>query len=68
MNPPALKISGADESETRWLSNNKRCTKCKHLTILHNNHCCHFCKVPSCSCFTDGQNDTYDDFWYGDDE
>lgn len=28
----------------------KRCKECGHLGILHNNHCCDYCKVPGCRC------------------
>ena len=29
---------------------NGRCTACGHLEVLHNFHCCEFCRIPGCAC------------------
>jgi len=38
------------EDERAFLASSGRCTKCKHLTALHNFHCCTSCTVPGCAC------------------
>ena len=68
MNDTLVEFFAADANEHRWLTQEKRCDGCHHLTILHNNHCCSFCRVPGCECGDDGSNNRWDDFWDGGDE
>lgn len=36
-----------------------RCDACGHLSILHNYHCCTYCKVSGCPCDCDQVDDGY---------
>lgn len=45
-----LLVSGDDAEREFMATQLKRCDACGHLALVHNDHCCHYCKVPDCQC------------------
>lgn len=44
--------------EIALLMRAKVCGACGHSHLLHNHHCCDFCKVPGCKCVDGGLRET----------